>query len=103
MKSPDHELGYRIKAACEEKHLAQEKLEEIIEITANYMAEIENKQAIPSFAILYSICITLNISIGDQIFQTNSNMILKITRQRSQCNEKLLHVISVMIECYALD
>ena len=98
MKSPDHQLGYRIKAARTAKKLTQEKLAEAIDVSATYIAEIENKRTIPSAAVLISLCRYLNISIDDIIFQTESDSAKNITRLLSQCNEKQLQVIQAMIE-----
>ena len=38
MKSPDHELGYRLKAARENRHLTQERLAEMVVIAASYLS-----------------------------------------------------------------
>ena len=46
MKSPDHELGYRLKAARENRHLTQERLAEMVGIAASYLSEIENKRTV---------------------------------------------------------
>lgn len=54
MKSPDHELGYRLKAARENRHLTQERLAEMVGIAASYLSEIENKRTVPSFNVLSS-------------------------------------------------
>lgn len=98
MKSPDNQLGYRIKAAREEKKLTQEKLAEAVGISTVYLAEIENKRTIPSFTILCSICKFLNVSLDDIIFHTDSDTMRKTTRLLSQCSEKQLYVIHNMIE-----
>lgn len=98
MKSPDNQLGYRIKAAREEKKLTQEKLAEAAGISTVYLAEIENKRTIPSFPVLCSICKIVNISLDDIIYHTDSDMIRKTTRLLSQCDEKQLYVIHNMIE-----
>ena len=98
MKSPDHQLGYKLKTAREEKKLTQEHLAEMIGISAGYLAEIENKRTIPSFSVLCSICRILNVSIDDIIFHTDSDYARSIQRLLSQCNEKQLHVINSMID-----
>lgn len=98
MKSHDNQLGYRIKAAREEKKLTQEKLAEAVGISTVYLSEIENKRTIPSFSVLCSICKIINISLDDIIFHTDSDTARKITRLLSQCNEKQLFVIHNMIE-----
>lgn len=91
-------VGYHIKVAREEHKLTHEKLAEAVGISTVYLAEIENKNSIPSFAVLVSICRIVNLSLDDIIFHTSSDSARKITRRLSQCNEKQLHVISSMIE-----
>lgn len=98
MKSPDHQMGYRLKAAREERNLTQERLAEIVGITPGYLSEIENKKTIPSFTILSSLCRTLNLSLDDIIYNTESDTARNITRLVSQCNEKQQKVIEAMIE-----
>lgn len=98
MKSPDHQLGYKIKAARENRKLTQERLAEIVGITPGYLSEIENKKTIPSFIILCSLCKTLNLSLDDIIYHTESDSARNISRLISQCNEKQLTVIQSMIE-----
>ncbi len=98
MKSPDHQLGYQLKAARIAKNLTQEKLAEAIDVSATYIAEIENKRTIPSAAVLISLCRYLNVSIDDIIFQTESDSAKSITRLLSECSEKQLQFIQAMIE-----
>lgn len=98
MNNAKRQVGYRIKVAREEHKLTQEKLAEAAGISTVYLAEIENKGTIPSFAVLSSICKIINLSLDDIIFHTDSDSVRKITRRLSQCNEKQLHVISSMIE-----
>lgn len=98
MKSPDHQLGYKLKAAREERRLTQERLAEIVGISPGYLSEIENKKTIPSFMILCSLCRTLNLSLDDIIYHTDSDSARNISRLISQCNEKQLYVIQSMIE-----
>ena len=98
MKDPNNQIGRRIKAARMEKKLTQEKLAEIINISTNYISEIESKGKIPSSSILISICRFLNVSIDDIIFDTDSDSIRKITRQLSQCTVKQLELINSIVE-----
>ena len=98
MKSPDHELGYRLKAARENRHLTQERLAEMVGIAASYLSEIENKRTVPSFNVLSSLCQTLNVSLDDLIFHTESDQIESFTRLLSQCNDKQLLIIKAVIE-----
>lgn len=98
MKSPDHLLGYKLKAAREDRMLTQERLAELVGITPGYLSEIENKKTIPSFMILCSLCRILNLSLDDIVYHTESNTARNIMRLVSQCNEKQLIVIQSMIE-----
>lgn len=98
MKSPNNQLGYRIKSAREERKMTQEKLAEIIGISTVYLAEIENKRTIPSFPVLSSLCTVLNLSIDDLIHNTESTNAQKIWRLLTQCNEKQLAVILAMVQ-----
>lgn len=98
MKSPNHQLGYKIKAAREDRKLTQERLAEIVGITPGYLSEIENKKTIPSFMILCSLCRTLNLSLDDIIYHTESDSARNISRLVSQCSEKQQTVIQSMIE-----
>lgn len=98
MNNAKRQVGYRIKVAREEHKLTQERLAEAAGISTVYLAEIENKGTIPSFAVLSSICKIVNLSLDDIIFHTDSDSARKITRRLSQCNEKQLYVISSIIE-----
>lgn len=98
MKSSNHQLGYKIKAAREYKKLTQERLAELVGITPGYLSEIENKKTIPSFMILCSLCRTLNLSLDDIIYHTESDSARSISRLVSQCSEKQRKVIEAMIE-----
>lgn len=98
MKSPDHELGYRLKAARERQKLTQEKLAELAGISPGYVSEIENKKTIPSFSVLSALCRVLNLSLDDIVFHTQSDSAQNINRLVSQCSEKQRYVIQSMIE-----
>lgn len=98
MKSLDNHLGYRIKTARELKKMTQEYLSELVGVSSGYIAEIENKKTIPSFRVLTAICQTLNLSVDDLIFQSDSDTAREITRLLTRCNVKQLTVIQAMIE-----
>lgn len=49
LKGSDNKLGYRIKAARENRKWTQEQLAEMAGISTVYLSEIENKRTIPSF------------------------------------------------------
>lgn len=98
MIDPNNQIGRRIKAARKEKNLTQERLAESINISTNYISEIESKGRIPSFSMLTTICRFLNVSVDDIIFNTDSDYVKKITRQLSLCNEKQLELINSIVE-----
>lgn len=98
MKSADNQLGYRIKAAREMRKMTQENLSELVGVSSGYIAEIENKKTIPSFHVLATICRTLNLSVDDLIFHSDSDTFHQVTRLLTNCDEKQLNVIRAMIE-----
>lgn len=100
MKSSDHQIGYKIKAAREAQKMTQEELAEAAGISSVYLAEIENKRTIPSFKTLCSICSIINLSLDDlsSTTSTTSEPVQRIVRLLSRCNEKQLKVIYSMIE-----
>ncbi|MGN1141434.1 MAG: helix-turn-helix domain-containing protein [Oliverpabstia sp.] len=98
MKSPDHLLGFTIKAAREAHKMTQEQLAEAAGISTVYVSEIENKRTVPSFNVLCSICQVLNISLDSIIFRTESGTAQSIARLLTRCNENQLQVIYAMIE-----
>lgn len=98
MKSADNQLGLRIKAARELRKMTQEHLSELVGVSSGYIAEIENKKTIPSFHVLAAICLTLNLSVDDLIFQTDSDSARRVTRLLTRCNEKQLNVVQAVIE-----
>ena len=94
----DNILGYRIKAARENRKWTQEQLAEMAGISTVYLSEIENKRTIPSFSILSKLCRLLNLSLDDLVFHTESDDARKISRLLSRCDKQQLHVIHAMIE-----
>lgn len=73
LKGSDNKLGYRIKAARENRKWTQEQLAEMAGISTVYLSEIENKRTIPSFSILSKLCRLLNLSLDDLVFHTESD------------------------------
>lgn len=97
-KTLEHNIGRRIKAAREEKHLTQEKLAEATGFSTVYVSEIENKKSVPSFAALCSICEILNISLDSLVSDLETDEIKEITVLLARCNDKQLKVIRAMVE-----
>ena len=62
------ELGKRIKHCRKMKHLTQEKLAELIDVSPHYIYEIEKGLKCMSLLTLIDISITLNISTDYLLF-----------------------------------
>ncbi|MBC7766302.1 MAG: helix-turn-helix transcriptional regulator [Hyphomonadaceae bacterium] len=67
------EIGQRIRKARNHFGLTQEKFSELIEISANYLWEIENGKKVMSLPTLVKISSTLRISIDSIIFGVQEN------------------------------
>ena len=56
MKSPDHELGYRLKAARENRHLTQERLAEMVGIAiTRLLSQCNDKQLLIIKAVIETL------------------------------------------------
>ena len=64
------ELGFRIKQCRKIKHLTQEKLAELIDVSPHYIYEIEKGLKCMSLPTLIDIALVLNISTDYLLFGT---------------------------------
>ena len=62
------EIGERIKQAREEKHFTQEKLAETIDVSTQYVSDLERGVVGASLATIKSVCIALNVSSDQLLF-----------------------------------
>ena len=55
-------LGKRLAAVRKSKHITQERLAEITDLTNNYISNIENCRSIPSLETLMKLCGALEVT-----------------------------------------
>lgn len=67
------EIGKRIKLKRNEKHLTQEKLSEIIDVSPSYISEIERGTSICSLATITNISTILQTSLDYLVFGITEN------------------------------
>ena len=87
MDSPQGSLGVAIKNARIEKKLTQEKLAEIIGITAAHMKQLESERRKPSVDVLYRLVFALNLSL-DSLFANANDNTQELKRKISLCLER---------------
>lgn len=66
-------LGNAIRQARIEKHLSQEELAEMVDITPTHMKHIEGGHRKPSVDVLFKIIEVLHLSIDNILFDNNIN------------------------------
>lgn len=101
-------LGGRIKAERKLNGLTLENLAEMINISRNYLWEIEAGRKAPALGTLYSIGTTLDISIDYLLGASNVRRSISdaepvgrtavIIRMLNECGDKELSLISNMVE-----
>ena len=80
-------LGKRLAAARKNKHITQEYLAEITELTNNYISNIENCRSIPSLETLMKLCSALDV--------TPDEMLMGVTpKSATYMNDELLENVS---------
>ncbi len=67
-------LGDRIRTARKQRHLSQEKLGEICQISTAHVGHIERGTRIPSLETLYKISKELNVSMDYLFFDSQNDM-----------------------------
>lgn len=77
------EIGERIKKAREKKNLTQEKLAEVIDVSTQYISDLERGVVGASLSTLKAICIALEITSDSLLFgevpeSTNQNGLLRL-------------------------
>ncbi|MBE5780897.1 MAG: helix-turn-helix transcriptional regulator [Clostridiales bacterium] len=67
------QIGERVKLAREQAKLTQEQLAEYIEVSSQYISDLERGVVGISIATLKRLCMTLHISSDQILFATKSN------------------------------
>ena len=95
-------MGLRIKFARLEKGLTQEKLSELLDMSNNYISNIECSHSIPSLETFITICNVLEVTpdkiLLDRIFTSNEYIREDIALKLKQCDEKEMQFVSRFID-----
>ncbi|HEY9060045.1 MAG TPA: helix-turn-helix transcriptional regulator [Pseudobacteroides sp.] len=94
-------LGSRIRIVREKKRLTQEQLAEMVELSNNYISNIELNRSIPSLDTLVKICNALEVTpdyiLIDSIYTSKEYIKDEIAKNLNKCNEKSIKIISKFI------
>ncbi len=95
------ELGARIKKRRCELGLKQNELSEMLDISNNYLSNIENGHSIPSLEVFSDICIKLKITPDLLLLGVIriDNIPENIKDNLKLCTNKELKLIDNMIQC----
>ena len=99
------ELRRTIRQERENKHITQEKLAEMLEVSPSHLKNIESGHRNPSIELLFAISGILNISLDSIIFPKaatqNAEMRSKIDNMLNALDGTSLQFILDVIEAYS--
>lgn len=101
-KALNKEIGLRVRQLRESKHLSREKFSENINISPQFLAEIENGNKGMSFATLIKMCNFLSVSIDYIITGKTFNDISNIIYTLSTIDKEYLPFAESILKTYAL-
>ena len=96
------EIGLRVRRLRENKGLSREKFSENIDITPQFLAEIENGNKGMSFATLIKVCNFLSGSTDYIIVGETQNDLSKIMHILSNMDKDYIPFAESILETYAL-
>ena len=67
------EIGERIKQAREKKHLTQENLAEAVDVSTQYISDLERGVVGASLATLKAVCLALGVTSDSLLFGTQDD------------------------------
>lgn len=94
-------LGSAIRAARIEKHLSQETLAEMVDITPTHLKHIESEHRKPSLEVLWKLATILNLSLDSLLFPASDEKSAAYAQAEillKRCDEKQLGVVIAMLE-----
>lgn len=101
MNLPPRLLGTLIKNGRLDKHLTQENLAELAEISLPYLKDIERHKSIPSLSVFYRLMRVLNLSADSYLYSErnlNDTTYRKLQRLLTECTESDLAVLLATAE-----
>ena len=95
------DIGERIKLAREKKHLTQESLAEAIDVSTQYISDLERGVVGASLSTLKSICVTLGVTSDSLLFGTsNAKTPEQITTLLCDLPQRQLELLEEIIRLY---
>lgn len=101
MNFPKGSIGKTIQSARLSKHLTQQQLAEIVDVTPRYIQRLESEINTPSVALLYKLALVLGFSIDQMLFPTpNEQDELRhlVNHRLKQCDTYELRVVLATLE-----
>ena len=97
-------IGKRIKTLRESKNMTQDKLAEKIELTNNYISNIECASSIPSIDTLVKICnvfeTTPDYILLDSVYASKEQHMDEIAMKLKECSIEDIRFVSEFITFY---
>lgn len=94
-------LGSRIRTARMHKNLTQEELAEKVDVSNNYISNIELNRSKPSLATLIKICNVLEITpdyvLADSVHSSNEYIKDEIAKMLRKCSPASIRLIEKVI------
>lgn len=94
------QTGERIKAAREEAKLTQEQLAERIEVSPQYISDLERGVVGVSLATLKRLCIVLGVSSDSILFGRETEVQTAITEKCRNLTKEQLYLLLEIVDRY---
>ena len=96
------EVGERIRAARENRGLTQEQLAERIDVSTQYISDLERGVVGPSLSTFRSVCVELRVTSDSLLFGSPGIRDLsQISLLCSRLSDKQFHLLEDIIEKYS--
>lgn len=98
-KALNVEIGEKIRIARNNADVTQEQLAEMIDVSPQYISDLERGVVGLSVATLRNICTQLNISSDFILFQTDST-VFDYSRKISELTNEHQRLLGTIIDCF---
>lgn len=98
-KALNVDIGERIKAARTSANVTQERLAEMIDVSPQYVSDLERGVVGLSVATLRSICAQLGVSSDSILFQAE-NTEYDFNKKTSELTREQQHLLGTIIDCF---
>ena len=98
-KALNVEIGERIRIARNHANVTQEQLAEMIDVSPQYVSDLERGVVGLSVATLRKICSQLNVSSDSILFQVES-LEVDYSKKISGLSCEQQHLLGTMIDCF---